>query len=135
VNKASNACSVLARVMQPVTDALLDRVGVAKGMSCLDVGCGGGQVTCELVRRVGPEGKALGLDIDGTKLGLAQREALQLNLGNITIENIADVVLEEKLASREEVDYLVRQLYEIADAPCTIAGLPRIVQAWGYRPL
>jgi ubiquinone/menaquinone biosynthesis C-methylase UbiE len=247
---------VLARVMQPFTATLLDRVGVTKGMSCLDVGCGGGQVTCELARRVGPEGKVLGLDIDETKLSLARRAAARQGLGNaefqhtdiraaagsqdrdllysrfllthlsdparvvgqmctylrpggvlvledidfsgyfthppspsfrryhalytaavrrrggdpdmgprlpmllaaagfesiqmsivqpmgfegevkllnaITMENIADVVVEERLASREEIDYIVRQLYEIADIPCTIAGMPRVVQAWGYR--
>jgi SAM-dependent methyltransferase len=247
---------VLARVMQPVTESLLDRVGVAKGMSCLDVGCGGGQVTCELARRVGPEGKALGLDIDETKLSLARYEAGKRGLTNaefrktdiraaggnqdydllysrfllthlndpgrvvdhmrthlrlggvmvledidfsgyftyppspsfrryhqlytaavrrrggdpdigprlpmllaaagfesvqihiaqpmgfqgevklinpITMENIADVVLDEGLASQGEIDYIVRQLYEIADMPNTIAGMPRVVQAWGYR--
>jgi cyclopropane fatty-acyl-phospholipid synthase-like methyltransferase len=36
---------VLARVSLPSTTQLLDRVGVERGMKCLDMGCGGGHVT------------------------------------------------------------------------------------------
>ncbi len=45
---------VLARSWLPTTSALLDRVRPGPGMSCLDLGCGGGDVTFELARRVGP---------------------------------------------------------------------------------
>ena len=33
---------VVGRVLRPTTLALLERAGVADGMRCLDVGCGGG---------------------------------------------------------------------------------------------
>ena len=36
---------VLARAMYPTTAALFDRIGIEPGISCLDVGCGGGDVT------------------------------------------------------------------------------------------
>ena len=65
---------VLARAMQPTTSALLDRVGVTPGMACLDVGCGGGDVTLELARRVIPGGSAVGADLDETKLSLAREK-------------------------------------------------------------
>ncbi|MGP0064925.1 MAG: hypothetical protein ACLQGP_15170 [Isosphaeraceae bacterium] len=42
---------VLSRVLRPSTDALFDRLGVCDGMTCLDVGCGGGDVTLELAGR------------------------------------------------------------------------------------
>ncbi len=55
-------------------------------------------------------------------------------LNPITMENIAGAVLEDGLATREEIDDVVRELYEFAANPSTVAGLPRIVQAWGRRP-
>jgi hypothetical protein len=49
------------------------------------------------------------------------------------MENIAGAVLQDGLASREEVDALVRALHEFAEDPRTVAGMPRVVQAWGRR--
>ena len=51
----------------------------------------------------------------------------------LTMENIADAVLEDKLASREEIDSIVRDLYDYAANPATIAGTPRIIQSWGQK--
>lgn len=247
---------VLANILQPSTTALFERLGIRQGMTCLDVGCGGGDVTLELARRVGPEGMVVGADIDETKLDLARREAQEQGIANvdfrpldirtqdlgrafdvvysrfllthlddparavaaffrhlqpgglailedidfsgyftypenraflryhelycavvrkrggdpnigprlpllladagfervdllavqplgtqgevklmnpITMENIADALLEEKLATRAEIDTLIQDLYDFAANPRTIAGLPRIVQAWGWR--
>ena len=39
------------------------------------------------------------------------------------------------LATREEIDDVVRELYEFAADPNTVAGMPRVVQSWGRRPL
>lgn len=252
---------VLARAMHPTTAALFDRVGVAPGMSCLDVGCGGGDVTCELARRVAPGGRAVGIDMDAAKIAIAREEAetagvrsveyregdvlatefapdydvlyvrfLLTHLGDpasaltrisaglrlngvliaedidftgcfchppsaaydryvelyqgaawargvdpnigprlpellvgagcervgvtvvqpagrtpaghegdvklvtpLTLENIADSAVAEGLASREEIDGLVAELYELAADSRTLLAFPRIVQAWGYR--
>jgi hypothetical protein len=43
--------------------------------------------------------------------------------------------LRRRLASREELDVLVRELNAYAADPETLAGAPRIVQAWGRRPV
>ena len=51
----------------------------------------------------------------------------------ITMENIADAVISEGLASRDEVDRLVAELYEFARMPGTVSSAPRIIEAWGYR--
>jgi SAM-dependent methyltransferase len=248
---------VLARVLQPTTTALFERLGVGDGMVCLDAGCGGGDVTRELARRVGPRGRAVGADIDAVKLDLARREAQEEDIRNVefraldiraqgagsdfdlvyarfllshlsdpagavaaffrhvrpgglvvvqdtdfsgsftypeseacrryyrlygavvrgrggdpdvgrrlpllladggfegvemgvvqpagtkgevklinplTMENIAESIHEDGLASRPEIDALVQELYAIAADPRTVVGLPRIVQAWGRRP-
>jgi ubiquinone/menaquinone biosynthesis C-methylase UbiE len=52
----------------------------------------------------------------------------------ITMENIADSVLAVGLASRAEVDRVIAALYDHARDPGTVMSLPRVVQAWGYRP-
>jgi ubiquinone/menaquinone biosynthesis C-methylase UbiE len=57
-----------AGLWQGTTEALLDRIGLASGMSCLDVGSGPGSVMRLMADRVGPSGTVTGLDIDG-KLG------------------------------------------------------------------
>lgn len=248
---------VLARVMSPTSSLLLDRIGVRSGLNCLDVGCGGGDVTLELARRAAPGGRALGLDIDETKLAIARQEAAEQGIPNIefrmadvrlldgppefdlaysrfllthlsdpaaavqamqqrvrpgglvavedidfsgnftypaspsfqryhelyceavrrrggdacigprlplllkeaglievgvsavqpigtegevklitpmTMENIAAVVMQEGLATGDEIDAIVRDLYAFAADPGTVSGVPRIVQAWGRRP-
>lgn len=247
----------LSRVMHASTSALLDRLNLGDGLTCLDVGCGGGDTTIHLARRVAPSGRAVGADIDETKLALAREEARALGVTNVefrsldvrvaadpqpfdvvyarfllthlsdpagavsafyrhvrpggfvavvdidftgsfayppsaaharylelycavvharggdpdigprvpllleqggfeqvevnivqpagirgeaklinalTMENIADAVLHDGLATREEIDGLVRELYACAADPRTITGLPRVVEAWGRRP-
>jgi SAM-dependent methyltransferase len=74
---------MLARIMAPTTRELLARAGVGAGMTCLDVGCGGGDVSVELARVVGPRGRVIGIDMDATKIDLARREVAALGLGNI----------------------------------------------------
>jgi ubiquinone/menaquinone biosynthesis C-methylase UbiE len=248
---------VLARTLQPSTDALFERLSVGPGLRCLDVGCGGGDVTLELARRVGPHGRVIGADIDETKLDLARQEAAAQRIGNVefrpidirtqsfeerfdlvyarfllthladpahalavfyrmlrpggllivedidlkgifvwpetaafrryhelfyavmhkrggdpdigprlpimladagfeqvdlhvvqpmatqgeaklinplTLENLADAILHDGLASRLELDTLIQELYTFAADPRTIAGLVRVIQTWGRRP-
>ncbi|HET6762504.1 MAG TPA: methyltransferase domain-containing protein [Longimicrobiaceae bacterium] len=247
---------VLARVMRPTTQALFDRLGIGAGMSCLDVGCGGGDVTLDLAARVGPAGHAVGVDVDAAKVELARAEALERGVANVefraadlrtlrgeafdvvyarfvlshladpaaavdafrrhlrpggilvvedtdfagyfvhppsasfdrfvslyrvavrgrggdadigprlpgmlaavglqgvdagvvqpmgttgevklvnplTMRNAADAVVADGLASAEEVEAIVADLYAYADDPTTFAGVVRVVQAWGRAP-
>jgi SAM-dependent methyltransferase len=69
---------LLARVCEPGTATLLDRVGVPRGGRCLDLGCGGGHVARELARRVGPDGRVVGVDLDQEVLELAAGDAAEL---------------------------------------------------------
>jgi ubiquinone/menaquinone biosynthesis C-methylase UbiE len=249
---------LLSRVMHQTTTALLDRLDLRDGLVCLDAGCGGGDATLELARRVAPHGRVVGLDIDQTKLDLAAEGARQQGIGNVefrfsgaddlaataefdvvyarfllthladpartvgsffrylrpggvialedidfsgyftypeskafrrycelyyaivgrrggdpaigprlpflireagfanrglvivqpmgitgeakmlsalTMENIADTVVQDGLATREECAELARELYAFAENPDTLAGTPRIFQVWGRRPV
>ncbi len=51
----------------------------------------------------------------------------------ITMENIASAVIAEGLATQDEIDRIVAELYEYAGAIGTLASAPRIVGAWGYQ--
>jgi SAM-dependent methyltransferase len=57
-----------ALMWQAATEAVLDKVGLASGMSALDVGGGPGAVMRLMADRVGPQGRVTGIEIDG-KLG------------------------------------------------------------------
>ncbi len=256
--KGRERLKLVSKIMHPNTCLLFERAGVAEGMICIDVGCGSGDVTLELSRRVGSSGKVVGADLDQTKVDLARQDAEGLAIGNvefrlfdvqncsaecefdvvyarfllthlqdpasvigtlyqllkpggllitedidfsghfvfpesqafnryhelycttvrkrggdpniglrlplllkaggfasvemaivqpvgldgevkllnpITMENIADTLLEDNLATREEVADIVQELYDFAADDRTIAGAPRIVQAWGRRPM
>jgi ubiquinone/menaquinone biosynthesis C-methylase UbiE len=74
---------LLARARWPDTSDLFDRVGIRPGMRCLDVGCGGGEVTFEIARLVGPEGTVVGIDIDEVKLDLGRAAAAETWLTNV----------------------------------------------------
>jgi hypothetical protein len=50
----------------------------------------------------------------------------------LTMENIADAVLADGLATQAEIDALVRELYAFAADPETLAGMPRVFQVCAY---
>jgi SAM-dependent methyltransferase len=74
---------LISRVVGRGTHALLDRVGIAQGWRCLDVGCGGGDVARVIARRAGSHGQIVGIDMDTAKIDLARAEAAAEGLGNI----------------------------------------------------
>jgi SAM-dependent methyltransferase len=59
-------------IWEHATAGLLDRVGIAPGARCLDVGCGPGEVMRMLAERTGQGGTVTGVDVDGA----VGREAL-----------------------------------------------------------
>lgn len=63
------------RQIRPLGLAILDRLAPAPGETVIDVGCGCGDTSLELARRVGPEGEVLGLDISAPMLEVARRRA------------------------------------------------------------
>ena len=77
---------LLADVMQPHTDWLLDTVGVPTDGRCLDLGCGGGHVSRELTHRVGPDGRVVGVDLDPEVISLARADAQREGLNNVSFE-------------------------------------------------
>src|SRR5262249_10099554 len=81
---------VLGHVFQPETHDFLDKLGLRPGMRRLDVGCGGGDVTRELARRVGATGRVVGIDMDTDQLEIVRSEATAQNISNIDYR-VADI--------------------------------------------
>jgi SAM-dependent methyltransferase len=94
---------VLARVMWPTTSALFSRIGVESTARCLDVGCGGGDVTVALAR-LAPAGSVVGTDLDETKLELARVEARDAGLRNVEFR-VEDVTEPPSDPTRFDVVY------------------------------
>ena len=63
-----------SEVWEPATMRVLREAGLGKGMSCIDVGCGPGEVMRLMGEMVGTIGHVTGLDYDGT----AGRQALEM---------------------------------------------------------
>lgn len=63
---------------------MLDRIGVAGGWRCLDLGCGCGGITELLSARVAPGGRVVGLDIDPALLAAAEAWGRARGLENVT---------------------------------------------------
>jgi ubiquinone/menaquinone biosynthesis C-methylase UbiE len=107
---------LLARVHRPDTDDLFRRAGVGEGSRCLDLGCGGGEVTFDLARLAGPSGSVVGVDMDQAKLALARHAAARD--GYLNVEFLAMNVGEwDEPASYDLVycRFLVQHLSQPAD--------------------
>ena len=53
----------------------------------------------------------------------------------ITMENIAASVHGEGLATPDDIERLVQELYEFTADPDTLAGMPRVFQVWARKPV
>lgn len=60
------------RLLAPVSREIFRAAALAPGMRVVDIGCGCGDTTLELVRQVTPGGSALGLDISAPMLARAR---------------------------------------------------------------
>src|ERR1700757_1508102 len=84
---------ILSRVMQPTSCELLRRVGAGPGMTCLEVGCGSGDLAFDLAAMVGPTGRVVCTEIDRVKLDLSQNEAKNRKIENVEFR-YSDIMLE-----------------------------------------
>jgi SAM-dependent methyltransferase len=120
---------LLSEVMGPSTRALIAEVGIPTGSTCLDAGCGGGDVALDLARAVGPTGRVIGLDLDETKLEIARSEAAQWKLQNVTFES-ADVAAWE---SKELFDVVYARflLTHLREPALLLARMRRRIRTGG----
>jgi ubiquinone/menaquinone biosynthesis C-methylase UbiE len=65
-------------------DEVIKRLNLTSGDAVADIGAGTGYFTRRFARAVGPEGKALGLDIEPRMIEYMREDARKLNLKNYT---------------------------------------------------
>lgn len=120
---------VLARVMRPATLSFLSRAGVRPGWNCLDAGCGGGDVTRELARIVGPQGRVVGCDLDALQLDLARTETRAAGIDNVEFRRL-DI---KAAVPPEQFDCVYARflLTHLPDAPDVIGRVRQAVAPGG----
>jgi ubiquinone/menaquinone biosynthesis C-methylase UbiE len=114
--------------MADATSAFLSRLGLRGGWACLDVGCGGGQVTLELARAVGPTGRAVGIDIDEQALAIARRSARRAGLSP---EFICADATEPPGRDAFDLAYARLVLSHLADPSAALRAMRSAVRAGG----
>jgi SAM-dependent methyltransferase len=72
-----------AQLINPITRCFLIEAGIGAGMSVLDVGCGGGDVTLLAADLVGPSGFVTGVDRSAAAVSRARERAGQRSLANV----------------------------------------------------
>lgn len=70
--------SFVPALFAPSAVLLVDAAGIGRGDRVLDVGCGTGIVAREAAKRVGPEGRVVGLDLNPRMLEVARRIAPEI---------------------------------------------------------
>jgi SAM-dependent methyltransferase len=94
--------------LTPGTAALLDRVTVPTGASCLDVGCGTGAVMELLAQRTGPAGRVVGIDLDDA---LARHTETRLHAaGHRQCRVVSGDVMSASLAGQRRFDLVFARL-------------------------
>lgn len=124
---------ILSRIMYSSTASLFDRFRFKEGQQCLDIGCGGGDVTLELARRVGPSGKAVGADIDETQLDIARREVDAKGIRNVEFRSLDIRTAEEDIGSVFDVVYARFLLTHLDDPSRAVAAFYRYLRPGGTR--
>lgn len=121
--------NLLARTMGPTTRFHLADAGVRDGMTCIDVGCGGGHVTQILAEMAGPSGRVVGIDFDAVKLAAARAEAEAAGFRNVEFRE-ADV-LHWRESSAYDVVYGRFILSHLPDSPRVLANMRRALRPSG----
>jgi ubiquinone/menaquinone biosynthesis C-methylase UbiE len=67
-------------------EAILAAIGLEKGSTFMDIGCGHGFFAIPAARIVGERGKVYGLDADGEAIAFLRKKALKEGLGNLVLQ-------------------------------------------------
>lgn len=101
---------------------LLKRLGLSKGMSVLDVGCGAGTVTVELAKFVFP-GQVVGIDRDSALIEQATKSVLS---SDVNIQFLEDDILTTKLAENS-FDFVYCR-FVLWSIPQRVLGLENMIR-------
>jgi SAM-dependent methyltransferase len=116
-----------AQVLTPLTERMLDLVGVDTGHRVLDVAAGTGEQTLLAAHRVGPTGAVLATDIAQQMLALAAEAAARAGLRNVEtlVQDARDLNLEPR-----SFDAVITRLalMLVPERPRVMAGIYRVLR-------
>ena len=108
---------------------LIERSGIKKGMTVVDLGCGSGAFTPYVARMVGKEGKVYAVDIQPAMLRQVERKLARVefrDIGNIEIKqsNAYSLPFEDETI---DLVYMVAVLPEIPDRARALKEIRRVL--------
>lgn len=74
---------ILNEVHGAYSREFLQRIGLTKGMSVLDIGCGTGTMSCWIASQIGSEGKVYAVDFSAEQIHIAKKNAQLKGINNI----------------------------------------------------
>jgi len=112
--------------------ALLDHVGLTRGASAIDLGCGPLGILDLLAERVGPGGRVLGMDSDPAHVALARQHAHEL--GNVEVVE-GDARRTNLPAAAFDLVHARTLLVNVQDPEVVVAEMARLVRPGGHVAL
>jgi ubiquinone/menaquinone biosynthesis C-methylase UbiE len=108
----------------------LERLGLAPGWRCADIGAGGGDVTVALAALVGPSGRVYAVDIDPARRDEVAEAAAAASEAQV----IAITQAAEELVLPEEVDlaYCRFLLMHVVDPEVVLARMATVTRPGGW---
>ncbi len=85
-SEGKSRLNLLASVMQPYTEALLQNLGLGSGANFLDNGCGGGNVAMMAAQIVGETGSVTAIDFDPEIISLAENDRKQAGIEHLSFQ-------------------------------------------------
>ena len=110
--------------------ALLELASLAPEERVLDVACGTGLVTFAAAQAIGPEGRALGVDISGHMIGGARRRAQERKAANVNFLRMDAEALELPDASFDVVLCALGLMY-VPDPERALREMRRVLRPGG----
>ena len=108
----------------------VERLGLERGDSVLDVACGQGNFTLAFAERVGPDGLVVGLDIARAMLARAARHVRETGVRNVLLVRGDALALPIASGAFSRVA-CSGGLHQIPDLPRALAdGSPALVGVW-----
>jgi ubiquinone/menaquinone biosynthesis C-methylase UbiE len=132
---AATAYEPLWRSQLAVVQAhLIALAGLAPGERVLDVACGTGLVTLAAARAVGPRGSVLGVDLSGTMVDAARRQAHQASVSNATFARMDAETLDLPHAGFDVVLCALGLMY-MPDWQLAVSEIHRVLRSGGRTVL
>jgi SAM-dependent methyltransferase len=110
---------------------LLDRVGLARGQSAIDLGCGPSGIIDLLASRVGPDGRVTGLEVNPANVALAREFAGEQGLANVDIVQ-GDARRTGLPSSSFDLAHARTLLINVPDAAGVVTEMVRLARPGGW---